>query len=221
MIKICCRCKNELDSSCFDKDCHNKDGYQGQCKSCRRISRSKPKAQIVDVDGEIWKDIIGYEGLYQVSNKGRVKSLDRMVLSRFGDRRILRRGNIIVPTGKKRYLLVKLCRDGELVTRSLHKIVAIHFVDNPFNLPDVNHKDGVKSHNWSDNLEWSTESDNQLHAIRMGLQKTKLSLDDIHRCQKMRKDGMKIIDISKIIGGVSAAHIGRIISGKHMKRFNI
>jgi hypothetical protein len=120
---------------------------------------------------EIWKDIKGYEGLYQVSNLGRVKSLARRVNSmsdkgRFVRERILKQ--VVTEAG---YARVCLCKENIEKTVSVHRLVAIMFLKNPENKPEVNHKDGVKLNNYIDNLEWCTNSENGKHAYRIGLKK--------------------------------------------------
>lgn len=92
---------------------------------------------------EIFKDIEGYSGLYQISNIGNVKSL------KFGKERILKP----VKDGKK-YLCVNLCKQGKQKMCKVHRLVAETFIDNPNNLPQVNHKDEDKTNNASSNLEW-------------------------------------------------------------------
>lgn len=98
---------------------------------------------------ENWKAIDGYEGLYQVSNLGRVKSL------KCGKERILKPRK---HTGG--YLLVNLHKDGYQKTVKIHRIVAEAFIPNPNNLETVNHKDEVKTNNTVGNLEWMSRKDN-------------------------------------------------------------
>ena len=92
---------------------------------------------------EYWKPIKGYEGLYEVSNLGRVKSL------KFGKERMLK-----VSKDKKGYLHVVLCKNGILKTYYVHRLVAEAFIDNTDNLPQVNHKDENPQNNIYTNLEW-------------------------------------------------------------------
>lgn len=122
---------------------------------------------------EIWKDIEGYEGLYQVSNLGKVRSLDRIVEANYSY------GTVYKPLKGKE---IKLCLDGqgEYLQVHLHKmkkdramlvhrIVAKAFINNPDNKKTVNHKNGIKTDNRVDNLEWATQSENCKHAYRTGL----------------------------------------------------
>lgn len=113
---------------------------------------------------EIWKDIIGYEGYYQISSLGNVRSLDRF------DGVHNRKGSILRPRLKKNgYLQVGLRKHMERKWIGIHRLVAIHFIENPDNKPQVNHIDGNKQNNTVENLEWATEKENQNHAARIGL----------------------------------------------------
>lgn len=118
---------------------------------------------------EIWKDIKGYEGQYQVSNLGRVKSLDRYVPCNRGV--TLLKSQIMKPMERKGYLRVSLSKDNKDTAFSIHRLVADAFVDNPDNKPQVNHIDGNKQNNIASNLEWCTNGENQLHAYKTGLHK--------------------------------------------------
>lgn len=106
--------------------------------------------------GEIWKDIAGYEGLYQVSNVGRVRSLKRSVFVRNRNKYKTLKGSI--KTGcyelKNGYHVVSLYKDGIGKRFFTHRLVAVAFLENPLNLPQVNHKDENKKNNSVDNLEW-------------------------------------------------------------------
>ena len=97
---------------------------------------------------EIWKPIVGYEGLYEVSSFGRVRSLDRY------DGRAYRRGCIIKPRIQSNYLSVSLCNGGKCRQQLVHRLVAKTFIPNPNNLPMINHKDENKTNNCVENLEW-------------------------------------------------------------------
>lgn len=92
---------------------------------------------------EIWKDIEGYEGLYQVSNLGRVKSL------KFNKEKIIKGSK-----GGGGYLQVILCKEGKIKFHKVHRLVASAFLENPDNLPEINHIDEDKTNNITTNLEW-------------------------------------------------------------------
>ena len=103
---------------------------------------------------EIWKDIEGYEGLYEVSNLGRVRSLDRVVVYSNG-RKCLYKGRILKPANNTvGYFFCVLCKNGQKKKKYIHRLVAEAFIPNPDNLPEVNHRDEVKTNNHVENLEW-------------------------------------------------------------------
>lgn len=107
---------------------------------------------------EVWKDVIAYEGLYKVSSCGNV-----FIVSKNRNQTPLK--------VKNGYLLVDLCKSGSKKRISIHRLVAIHFLDNNENKPQVNHKNGIKTDNRLENLEWATASENQRHSINTGLKK--------------------------------------------------
>ena len=109
-------------------------------------------------ESEVWRDIIGYEGIYQVSNKGNVFSIERMVQGR-------ERGGITLKPKHSRngYLHVGLYRNGKMKNKLIHRLVLEAFVENPNNLPEVNHKDEDKANNNVENLEWCTSRYNTNH----------------------------------------------------------
>lgn len=118
---------------------------------------------------EQWKDIPGYEGRYQVSDLGRVRSVDRYVraVAKNGREYSRRVAGVVLRAALNRgYLLVNLHPTG---TISVHILVARLFVPNPDDLPEVNHIDGVKANCRAKNLEWVTKSGNQQHAVATGL----------------------------------------------------
>ena len=124
---------------------------------------------------EIWKDIAGYEGKYQVSNMGRVRSLDRLVpaacaLSK-GNQVVnyLRKGVILKPhiAGKSGYQYVALSIGDKPKNYTVHRLVARAFVQNFNNKPEVNHIDEDKSNNRADNLEWVTRIENEHHGTKI------------------------------------------------------
>lgn len=105
---------------------------------------------------EIWKDIKGYEGYYQVSNYGNI----------FGKSR----NKVLKPFSNiNGYSRVELCGKRYVV----HRIVAQHFIPNPVNKPQINHKNGIKTDNRVENLEWCTAKENMQHASKSGLQENK------------------------------------------------
>lgn len=110
---------------------------------------------------EIWKDIVGYEGKYQISNLGNVKSIYYKKKTNKKDPHILV-GNKY--KGRNPYRYVNLSKYGKIKSVKIHRLVAEYFIPNPENKPYVNHKDGDKGNNRVDNLEWVTPLENNLHA---------------------------------------------------------
>lgn len=116
---------------------------------------------------EEWRDITGYEGYYQISNLGRVKSLDRVVIGKDG-RKFHYKCQIMKPgIHYKGYILVKLCIDSKQKCYKVHRLVAQAFIPNPDNLPQVNHKDEDKTNNRVENLEWCTNEYNNKYGTRI------------------------------------------------------
>ena len=102
---------------------------------------------------EIWKDVEGYEGLYQVSNLGRVKRITT--------------GRVLKPLKHSNgYLMVKLSKNSIVYTKTIHSLVAQAFIPNPENKPEINHIDENKTNNNVSNLEWMTRKENINHGTR-------------------------------------------------------
>lgn len=117
---------------------------------------------------EVWKDVVGFEGLYQVSNLGRLKGLPRRVNNHKGFIQLGERylsGHQIT----KGYIQVQLSSRPNRVQKLIHVLVATAFIPNPNNYPQVNHINGDKADNRAENLEWVTQSENIKHAYRTGL----------------------------------------------------
>ena len=118
---------------------------------------------------EIWKDIPGYEGYYQASNLGRIKSLDRQFVNTYGGLRfyhgrILRQSNLL---GNYQKVTLKKNRHGSKQWQ-VHRLIAITFIPNPENKPEINHINRQPNDNKIENLEWCTRSENVKHFYRTG-----------------------------------------------------
>lgn len=160
-------------------------------------------AEIVKMEQR--KSIVGFEGLYQVSENGFVVSMKRQRALRGGKtakvaERVLKTGN-----SKGGYKTVTLSKDGKTTTLKLHRLVAEYFIPNPENKKTVNHKDGDKSNNAKSNLEWSTQSENHTHAYQTGLRvstkgenhgRSKLTKDDVFEIRRLLSEGVKQTEIA-------------------------
>lgn len=110
---------------------------------------------------EIWKDIKGWEGLYQISNMGRIKSLSRYrYCGKLNSKPQLMDMKIMKPSIRGGYEIVSISREGKVESFSVHRLVGKHFIPNPNNYPEINHKDEVKTNNNVNNLEWCTKAYN-------------------------------------------------------------
>jgi hypothetical protein len=134
---------------------------------------------------EIYKSIPGYEGYYEISDLGNVKSVQRFVQhatygSRHTPERILK-----LKTDKYGYIQIRLCKDRIHNHYLVHRLVALVFVPNPKNLPQVNHKFGDKSDNRASSLEWVTGKENTEHAILTGLMPKAKRGSESHNAKKI------------------------------------
>lgn len=116
---------------------------------------------------EVWRDIAGYEGLYQASNLGRIRSLDRTIRRNGID--VHWKGRILQPKVPYPYLGVMLSKNGKARSFRVHRLVAMAFVPNPDNLPVVDHIDSDKTNNAASNLRWCTNQQNLAFAKEAGL----------------------------------------------------
>ena len=153
---------------------------------------------------EIWKDIEGYENLYQVSSLGRVKSLGNGKTS--SKERFLK-----ADKNKQDYLRVTLCKDGKVKRYAVHRLVAIAFLPNPYNLPQVNHKDEDRTNNTVENLEWCDCQYNINYGTRTKRMAEKRSKSVI--CIETGKIFNSIIQVERDFG-ISHSHISKCCLGK-------
>jgi hypothetical protein len=116
---------------------------------------------------EAWKDIIGFEGLYQISSLGRIKSCERLARARHGMIRI--KEKILKLSVVKGYPYITLLKNGKRVGFSIHRLIATAFIERIEGKTHVNHINGIKSDNRIENLEWCTHAENMRHAIEKGL----------------------------------------------------
>ena len=168
---------------------------------------------------EEWRPIAGYEGLYEVSNLGRVRSLDRIQSrSSWRQREFMQhyKGRILKPQrNNKGYYTVMLQVHKKYDMRLVSRLVAEAFIPNPNNLPVVNHKDQVPTNNVASNLEWCTTQYNVTYANAVEMRVAKVS----RPIEQLTIDGKhvafyKSAKEAQRIGGYDHTNIGRVIHGK-------
>ena len=168
---------------------------------------------------EIWKDIPGYEGYYQVSNMGRVSSVKRIIPHNSKDGRcILRtiRPRIIkMGLNCNGYYSLMLHKNGNATRFTVHRLVANAFLGNPDDGMTVNHKNGVRTDNRVENLEWCSQSDNILHASR--ILHTLTYHGKAVRCVETGEEFKSIKEAARHYG-VADTNLGNSIRGKRQKR---
>lgn len=122
---------------------------------------------------ETWKAVKNYEGIYEVSESGKIKSITRSFITWNGGLKIISERIMANNLHKSGYVQVSLNINGCCANNKVHRLVAIAFIENPKNLPQVNHKDGNKQNNNVSNLEWCTAIENVQHAEATGLRNSK------------------------------------------------
>ena len=175
------------------------------------------------MSSEIWKDVPSYEGIYEVSNYGQVRSVTRVRNGTHGPCTV--RGRILSLPTCSDYMNVSLCFEGIKRTMHVHRMVAEAFIPNPHNKPQVNHKDGNKFNNNVDNLEWNTCQENMDHAKSHNLltalkgedhMGSKLSDEQIEEIRRRYVRGCKHNSGKALAAefGVSSANISYIVNNK-------
>ena len=167
---------------------------------------------------EIWKEIENYNGVYFVSNLGNVKSVDHYCKGRLGSGK--QTGRILKQSlCNKGYLRVSLSNNKKRFSTGAHRLVAKAFIPNPKNKPQVNHINGVKTDNRVENLEWVTNKENQIHAIKNGLiihnygekhHMSKLTNSQVLTARRMHELGWDNITFSNHYN-ISAAAMSKIL----------
>jgi hypothetical protein len=177
---------------------------------------------------EVWKDIKGYEGLYQISNLGNVRSLGFSICSRH-NKITHREGKILKPILKSTgYYAFNLCGKNGRKMHDMHRLIATHFIPNPENKREINHINCIKTDNSLSNLEWVTRKENATHAYKNNLfgikpyfgeenPRTKLTSEKVLQIKRMIKSGERQADIARLFK-VDETTIRAIRQNKTWKR---
>lgn len=163
-----------------------------------------------------WRDIEGYEGIYQISDSGLVRSLDRIDAA--GSKRKGRKHK--QGEDKDGYKLLTLCKFGRLKTWKVHRLVAAAFCIQKPGADQVNHVDGDKSNNSAKNLEWATIKENMAHAKRTGLKakgersgKSKLKESDVKLIRRLWDQGKRANEIAQYVP-VTKSGVEHVVYGR-------
>lgn len=167
---------------------------------------------------EIWKDVERYEGSYQVSNCGRVRSLDRAVRNGLDSKRPVKGQMLKLWIGRSGYYVANLWSGNQMVHEYIHRLVLQAFAGSSSDGHECNHRDGNKANNHIENLEWVTSSENKRHARRNGLASrapnAKLSPEIAEMIRKVYALGEHSQSQAGLMFGVSRANIGMVIRGE-------
>lgn len=167
---------------------------------------------------EIWIDVIGFESYYKISDFGRLKSLR--------DRGVMRELIIKLRIQNSGYCYVTLSKKGEKKNCLIHRLVALHFIDNPDGMPLVNHDNSNKKDNRAINLEWTNKSGNAKHAIAQGFQNSmigeknimsKLTEDKVLQIKELYATGQYIQEELAAMFNIKRQNISKIVLGLRWK----
>lgn len=174
---------------------------------------------------ENWKDIVGFEKYYQVSDSGRIRSLDRYVKNAWGGLNFIKSRISKQFLNQNGYPYVTLCKEGKARQETVHRLVALSFVPNPHNYNIINHIDSNILNASAPNLEWCTAAQNTHHMIKLGrggrlggkhCPNSKLTEEQVVEIRKLNLEGVKQYRLAKIYKVTNQA-INNILTYKSWK----
>jgi len=225
--KICTNCKCDKAISDFPNCKLSKDGKRSLCKKCQNIyskehkrkKRWKNKQNLINerinLEGEIWCDIVGYEGLYQASNMGRIYSIKYSTIMFQSTKKVS--DDYICKT-------VKLQKDANIKGFGVHRLIALTFIPNPENKPEVDHIDNNPSNNQASNLQWATKGDQTRWAYERGRDRkggdkahtAKLTNEQVKELRLKYKNGVTYSELKKQYQ-ISESSLSNIIKNRTYK----
>lgn len=161
LSKKCTKCGDAKALCMYNK---HGEGFTSRCKGCLAEGRlvnssSNTYKDIIDIEGEFWREIHEYNGAYMISNKGRVKSTN---YNHTGKEQLLKLNKDL-----NGYIKVELCKNNIKKKWFVHRLVAFSFIENIYNKPFINHINGVRADNRCENLEWCTAKENMYHSLHI------------------------------------------------------
>lgn len=168
---------------------------------------------------EIWKDLTGYIGIYQVSNNGRIKSLSRKIVRKNGQIAIVKEKILKSKKDRYGYFFIVLSNNNIRKTILVHRLVAAAFIPNPENKPCIDHIDGDRANNHADNLRWVTVKENQNNPITKSKWIGKKAKPHHEKAVEQIKNGIVVnvfVSIQEAArkGNFSATAICKVCKGK-------
>lgn len=172
---------------------------------------------------EVWKDISGYKGLYQISSLGNIRSTSKTRINKWKKPYKIS-GKLLKPSLRGGYRIIVLYQgDVKRKTFAVSRLVAQAFIPNPKNKPEVNHKDGIRINDFYKNLEWSTKSENVIHsysvlhryASNFGKNNNlPISVRQVDKKTRKVLNRFRSMTKAQDVTGISRHHIGKCIKGK-------
>lgn len=216
ITKKCIKCKDDKSLNNYGVNNGRPDNLKDVCKLCEskryRANRSYEQTQVISLDNEIWLPLVGYEGIYEVSNLGRVKGLLRNVERKDGKSyKVTKEALIIGKTSTTGYRNVILAKDGIQKHYGVHRLVGEAFIKKIEGKNVINHLDCDRLNNHVSNLEWCTQRENMEYAAKMGRMthgESHKASKPVFKCDTKGNELKRYINISEAARENNCLHSG-------------